>query len=186
MHRKVWLPILVAVMTGAVVVPILVAQSHPASPAASVQATVRPLAPATSPVEFGVYGMSFTPDQALAANAAMSADRVWAALGAPGPIPATVTPQFGTLTHEVASANGTTIYQWKDRPVWAFSAASTCSVGQDPGYSGPTPTVPSGPVCSTWIFADPTSGAQIAELVYDPWLDNQIQGSPEPTTSTSG
>lgn len=184
MPRKVWLPVIAAAVVVAVVVPLALTHNgkHPDPHWAATVTAIQPRAAATAPVTFGIYQMTFTPDQALAATAPMTAQQVWTALGAPGSIPATETPQFGTLTHVVSTAGGGATDVWRDRPVWAFASPSACDITEAPGYRGSLPVVPTGLACTSWIFADPTTGAQIAELEQDPSLDNDVSSSATPTS----
>jgi hypothetical protein len=88
-----------------------------------------------------------------------------------------VTAQFGRLTPGPGTT-GLNPAIFANRSVWAFGKPTGCSVFEAPGYTGPLPTVPSGDVCASWIFADPTTGRQVVELEADPWLASQLESIP--------
>jgi hypothetical protein len=141
---------------------------------------VPPRVPATGPVTFGGYNIVFTPDKQLASAAKLTATQTWRRLGAPHSIADSgVIAQFGRLTPG-PGATGLNPAIYGNRSVWAFGKRTSCGFFEPPGYTGPVPTLPPGNACVDWIFADPTTGRQVAELEADPWLVSQLESTLAP------
>jgi hypothetical protein len=159
MNRNTWIPLAVAAITAAVVLPVALTASS--SNRKNVDTATQSVGVSTAPITItSATATAFTPDPSDAAAASMSAESAYEQYEGGHGIPPNVTAQYGTLTQPAGNPavdGADTSYVVRDLPVWAYSSQGTC----DRGYGFVPDPTPTPDVCTSWDFLNAATGEQV-------------------------